>query len=271
MFVPRTVGEIGKDNETAFTLTYISRSYATSTPAIINPLAMPGQVLYPRTVRARIFILPITCSVGLFVQGTSGLPIKHAETGPILGQTEDQEAQIDPRESIHCPTRPIDWAEIGATRPPGACHPRWANRAGSGVLPPPPQSTPAAGFLSVHAAPTHPAPHMKLANLLFQLQGIGHLLVAGQIIGHDHTHPQALHQRFQKFLHRLRVFLIHIAHRHRLVPSPYPPPPEPAGSCPSRAHTPHPPQAPAPVSNTALVPTALPAAAHPARYSSGSS
>jgi hypothetical protein len=32
---------------------------------------MPGQDLYPRTVRLRIFMRPITCSVPLLVQGTS--------------------------------------------------------------------------------------------------------------------------------------------------------------------------------------------------------
>jgi hypothetical protein len=41
-------------------------------PANIKPVCIPGQVLYPRTVRARIFILPITCSVPLFVQGMAG-------------------------------------------------------------------------------------------------------------------------------------------------------------------------------------------------------
>ncbi len=40
-------------------------------PLNISAAHMPAQDLYPRTVRERIFIRQITCSVPLLVQGTS--------------------------------------------------------------------------------------------------------------------------------------------------------------------------------------------------------
>lgn len=40
-------------------------------PESIKAACMPGQDLYPRTVRLRIFIRPMACSVPLLVQGTS--------------------------------------------------------------------------------------------------------------------------------------------------------------------------------------------------------
>ena len=40
-------------------------------PESIKAACMPGQDLYPLTVRLRIFIRPMACSVPLLVQGTS--------------------------------------------------------------------------------------------------------------------------------------------------------------------------------------------------------
>ena len=74
--VPKIVGEILKSRAGGFIPSSGVVGQATPTPAVINPLAMPDQFLYPRTVLALIFILPITCSVGLFVQGTSGCQSK---------------------------------------------------------------------------------------------------------------------------------------------------------------------------------------------------
>jgi hypothetical protein len=37
-----------------------------------NPLSIPDVVLYPLVVLARIFILPMACSVSLLVQGMPG-------------------------------------------------------------------------------------------------------------------------------------------------------------------------------------------------------
>lgn len=70
--VPKLVGDLGEKQAGGIRSWYPSVGQATPTPADIKPLAIPGQVLYPRTFQALIFILPITLSVGLFVQGTSG-------------------------------------------------------------------------------------------------------------------------------------------------------------------------------------------------------
>ena len=80
------------------------------TAPVIKPLAIPGQVLYPRTVRALIFILPITLSVGLFVQGISG-----SSQSPMRSGTASHTDNSSQRSNQWLP-RLAFWRSIGPGR-----------------------------------------------------------------------------------------------------------------------------------------------------------
>ena len=53
-YVPKLVGDLGEKQAGGIRSWYRSVGQATPTPADIKPLAIPGQILYPRTVRALI-------------------------------------------------------------------------------------------------------------------------------------------------------------------------------------------------------------------------
>jgi hypothetical protein len=52
---------------------------------------------------------------------------------------------------------------------------------------------------------------MKLADLVPQVQLLGHNMIAHQVICHDDAHPQALHQRLQPAAKRPWIGFIHMS------------------------------------------------------------
>jgi len=110
VFVPKLVGDLGEKQAGGIRSWYPSVGQATPTPADIKPLAIPGQVFYPRTIRALIFILPITLSVGLFVQGTSG-----SSQSPRRSGTASHTDNSSPRSNQWLP-RLAFWRSVGPDR-----------------------------------------------------------------------------------------------------------------------------------------------------------
>ena len=62
-----------------------------------------------------------------------------------------------------------------------------------------------------------PTAHMKLADLMREVQLPGDRSVYGQDIGDDHTHPRWLNDGFKPAPHRLLVMFVDITHCYRLA------------------------------------------------------